>query len=108
MKPEQIEEIVKQTVDELIKRRLLKKELYEYVLSVVNKRLYSFFIKRNDKELHKILHELSDDKYIDIIYLHYSECKTIEWIADYLNKDVSTIKRNKKRLILKIYEMLEE
>lgn len=38
----------------------------------------------------------------DIIFLQYRDAKTLEWIAEYFNVDVSTIKRNKKRLIYKI------
>lgn len=108
MTPDHIKEIVKETVDELIKSKYIKVEPYEYILSEISKRLYSFFENRKDREIHNILTQLSDDSYIDVIYLHYSECKTIEWIAEYLNKDARTIRRNKKRLVLKIYEMLEE
>ena len=48
-----------------------------------------------------------DDEYIDIIYAIYRDGNTQEWLAEYLGVDVSTIKRNKKRLITKIYELLE-
>ena len=107
MTPEQIREVVGATLDELIKRRLIKTDTYPYILREVDKRLYDFFQGRGDgNEINTILPRLDDDPYIDVIYLQYRERKTIEWIAEHLEKDVSTIKRNKKRLILSIYNML--
>ena len=53
------------------------------------------------------LHSLSDDPYIELIYLLYRDRKTIEWIAEYYDVSDITIKRNKKRLIQKLYELLE-
>lgn len=109
MTPEQIREIVSMTLDELIARKLIERNNYSQVLSVVDKRLYNYF-KKNEKQkpsLTPILHRLADDPYIDIIYLQYRDGKTIEWIAEALNKDVSTIKRNKKRLILTIHRELD-
>lgn len=96
------------TIDELTKRKLLKLENYQNTLRAVDVNLYQYFDnKGNGTNVSYALHTLSDDPYIDIIYLQYRDRKTIEWIAEYYSVDVSTIKRNKKRLINKIYEMLE-
>ena len=109
MTPEQIREIVKITLDELQQRKQYKPADYSYMLQVVDKRLYEFFSSRSSKcSVGHILNRLSDDPYIDIIFLQYRDGKTLEWIAEYMGVDVSTIKRNKKRLIMAIYEQLEE
>lgn len=109
MTPEQIREVVKITLDELTQRKLMEvnKINYSAMLQVVDKYLYSFFSNRSKGGVGHILNQLSDDAYIDIIFLQYRDGKTLEWIAEYLGVDVSTIKRNKKRLISKIYELLE-
>lgn len=105
MNQSQIREIVNITLDELIQRKMLK-DPYHNILRILDKRLYNYFNGCKDSEIKSVLHELSDDPYIDIIYLQYRDHKTIEWIAEYYNKDTSTIKRNKKRLINKIYELV--
>ena len=107
MTPEQIREIVKITLDELMSRKQINTGSYQSVLQVVDVRLYKFFKGAKDKQLSYILSQLSDDAYIDIIYLQYRDGKTIEWIAEYMERDESTIKRNKKRLIYSIYDQLE-
>lgn len=109
MTPEQVREIVKMTLDELTDRKLIKSDSYQHTLGVVNKRLYDFFNNRGDGNgISHVLRQLSDDDYIDIIYLQYRDLKTLEFIAEYLGVDVSTIKRNKKRIINKIYNLLED
>ena len=111
MTPEQIREIVKITIEELTQRKLLEinKINYSAMLQVVERHLHNFFSSRGSSgSIGHILNRLSDDDYIDIIFLQYRDGKTIEWIAEYMDKDESTIKRNKKRLITAIYEQLEE
>lgn len=107
MSPEQIREIVRATVEELIKQRALEGDNYKRIMQELNDRLYKYFAGAKDNELRKVLLQLSDDPYIDIIYLIYRDRKTIEWIADRMERDESTIKRNKKRLIMSIYRELE-
>lgn len=108
MTPEQIREVVKMTLDELTQRKLIKDD-YQNILTAVERKLTQFFNNRGDGNgISYTLKVLSDDPYIDLIYLHYRDGKTLEWIAEYYEKEVSTIKRNKKRLIIKIHELLEE
>lgn len=109
MTQEQVREVVKITIDELIKAKFINTDSYQAILKQVEPTLNGFF-KGTYKDcisIDNILRQLSDDQYIDIIYLHYRDGKTLEWIAEYYSVDVSTIKRNKKRLICKIYELLE-
>ena len=55
----------------------------------------------------EILSKFHSDPYYDIIILKYFEKKTQEEIAEYFQKDVSTINRNKNRLVneIKVYLM---
>lgn len=109
MTPEQVREIVNITIDELLKRKVLDIEKYQNILRAVEVNLYSYFdgTNKNCIKFSHLLNSISDDPYIDIIYLQYRDGKTLEWIAEYFNKDVSTIKRNKKRIILDIYKLLD-
>lgn len=107
MTPEQIREIVKYTLDELTARKLIKDD-YAIILNVVEKKLRAFFNDKGDcKGVSYALNQLSDDKYIDVIFLQYRDEATIEWIAEALDVEVRTIMRNKKRLVKRIYELLE-
>jgi hypothetical protein len=104
MTTEQIREIIKLTVEELINKKVVKLDNYDYILEYVSNKLDDYFNNTDDTNITKALKVLSDDYYIDIIYLQYRDEKTIEWIAEYFNKDTRTILRNKKRLIYRIYE----
>ena len=106
MLPAEVREIVRITIDEILERKLFKVDSYQYISGVVGVHLTNFFNGTNNKVSHA-LRQLSSDPYIDIIYLQYRDGKTLEWIAEYMERDVSTVKRNKKRLITKIYELLE-
>ena len=107
MTPEQVREVVKITLDELTQRKLIKTVSYHNILKVVEEKLYKYFGNFKDTTgVGRLLRAFSDDPYIDIIFLRYRDCKTLEWIAEYMERDVSTIKRNKKRLIMLIYEEL--
>ena len=107
MTPEQIREIVKITLDELTQRKLIKDD-YPVILTVVEKKLSAFFNSKGDSSgVIYALNQLSDDPYIDIIFLHYRDEATLEKIAEVMDREVSTIKRNKKRLVKRIYELLE-
>lgn len=108
MTPEQIKEVVSITLDELIARRLISTEKYQFILRVMDKKLYAFFDNKGDgTNILYALRQLSDDPYIDVIYLQYRERQTLERIAEYMEKDISTVKRNKKRLIIQLYNVLE-
>ena len=107
MTTDQIREIIRLTLEELIDRKVVKLDSYDYILEYVSNRLDDYFNSTDDNDITRALKSLSDDYYIDIIYLQYRDEKTIEWIAEYFNKDTRTILRNKKRLIYKIYEEIK-
>ena len=109
MTEEQVREIVRLTIEGLLDINDLQKDSYRHILIRVNKKLYDFFNHKGDsKAVAWALNELSDDPYIDIIYLQYRDEKTLEKIGEILHKDYSTIMRNKRRLILKLYNLVKE
>lgn len=85
-----------------------KPKKYRTISREVGNRLtYYFNTQKSDKEIRDILLGLYYDPYIDVIYCQYRDGMTLEAIANHMRKDVTTIKRNKKRLILEIYEKLK-
>lgn len=106
MNKEEVQAIVFMTIKEL-KRQGMLKDRYSVILKETEPIIKQFFLKKNNKELERFLINYSDDPYIDVIYLHYRDGMTIERIAEVMEKDASTIKRNKKRLIQAIYNTLE-
>ena len=60
-----------------------------------------------DGQIRKILKRLQGDKYIKIIPLYFAYHYTIEEIAEALDVEISTVSRNKKRLCMKIYNLLD-
>lgn len=108
MDQSQIREVVKITLDELAQRNMLK-DPYQDILRIVDKDLRDYFNNKGDGNgVSYALHQILDDPYIDLIYLHYRDERTIEDIAEYYDKDTSTILRNKKRLVKSIYEMIRD
>lgn len=103
---EEVQSIILMTINEL-KRQGLLKDTYSVILKETEPVIKNYFCRKKNKQVERFLVEYSDDPYIDIIYLHYRDAITIERIAGILNKDVSTIKRNKKRLIMQLYDLLE-
>ena len=108
MSKDEIQDIIRMTINELKCQGLLvEKESYNEALEKVEPVLREYFTRKNNKKIESFLVEHSDDTYIDIIYLHYRDGITIGRMADILDKDISTIKRNKKRLIKSINKMLQ-
>ena len=94
------------TIDELDQRGRLQPS-YRDILSKVEGKLKRFFAGEKMHDVAAALTELSDDAYIDVIYLQYRDGKTLEWIAEALERDSRTITRNKKRLIIRLYELMD-
>lgn len=81
-----------------------KNDQIENAISSLNQNIYrtKVFIKYIDK----VLKKFKDDPYYRIIKLKYFENKGIEYIAEEMQKDTSTISRNKNRLINEIKALL--
>ncbi|ODM27620.1 hypothetical protein A7W90_16150 [Clostridium sp. Bc-iso-3] len=58
--------------------------------------------KREIQRIEKALDVVKEDAYYDIIELKYFDNHTIEYIAEHFDKDETTIRRNKNRLINKL------
>lgn len=107
MTTEEIREIVRMTLEELIRDRLINVDSYDTVLEHVAPKLRAYFNGDDDSKVSAALKSIADDYYADIIYLQYRDDHTIEWIAEELNREPRTILRNKKRLIYKLYEEMK-
>lgn len=107
MTEEQIKKLVRITVDELTREQIME-EPKKTAIKKAERSLKRYFAGAKGYEyVGDILKTLADDEYIDIIYLRYEHKKTVEEIAEKCNKDASTIRRNNKRLLKKIYVQLK-
>lgn len=107
MNNEQIREVVRITIEELLSQNALK-DPYPSIKKEVESRLKDFFNGKNNVKIGYILNQLSDDEYLDIIFLYYRDGCTLEKIAEILDRDTTTISRNRKRLIQEIYLKINE
>ena len=106
MTEEEIKKIVKMTVKEL-KREGMAKEIDDVMFEDMSKRLYYHFNEGYSEEVARVLERIKTDFYYSIIPMYYGKRMTHEAIAEKLNVEVSTITRNKKRLCIDIYRLLE-
>lgn len=81
-------------------------EPYIKMRQQVEKKLQLYFSGKGGTDTAKCLAQLAGDPYIEIISALYRDHLTMEKTAERMGKDVSTIKRNKKRLIMEIYERM--
>ena len=102
----EVQSIILMTIQEL-KRQGMLKDRYNLILKDTEPAVKEYFLNKENKKIGLFLRDFSDDPYIDIMYLYYRDGITLEKIAAMLDKDVSTIKRNKKRLLTELYELLE-
>lgn len=110
MNTEDVKNIVRLTVKELLNNNCLivPNADYRTILRAVELNLFSLFNSQGDNTaIISALNKLAGDPYINIIFLQYKDNITLERIAEYFNKDVSTIKRNKKRLIKELYRLMD-
>lgn len=64
------------------------------------------YTKKLVAKINDALYEIKDDIYYDIIPLVYFENQTREYVAEHFNTTVTTISRNKTRLIHQLKAML--
>lgn len=102
-----IREIVKETISEL-KRTGLLKNVTDLAYSEVTELLKDYYDSgERDSVISKALKELDSDTYFKIIPLYFRYNYTIEQIAEVFDVEISTITRNKKRLCLDIYSLIQ-
>lgn len=76
--------------------------------SAQTKLLEYYYSDIKTSKITSILKRIEDDKYFPILSLIYEERMIIEDVAYEMGVDVRTILRNKKRLTLLIYDLLED
>ena len=104
-------EIIKETVQETIKQ-LKKNGLLRNVADLVYHEATATLKKyykdgENNAAVASALKELEQDQYYKIIPLYFRYGYTIEEIAEVFEVEISTISRNKKRLSLDFYSLME-
>ena len=106
MNESEIRKVVKETIREL-KRDGLLKDVKTVAYQTTAERLSRHYAGAEDEELEIALDELRADYYFRVLPLYYGKRMTIEQIAEQMNVEVSTIVRNKRRLCLMLYGLLE-
>lgn len=107
MTENELKKIMRDFVVELKRGHMLRNES-DAIYNDVSERLYKYYRDgERDQNIKNILKDMDGDIYINIIPLYYKNTYTIEKIAEMLDVDVSTVVRNKKRICLSIYTMLE-
>ncbi len=85
----------------------IKREDNEIVEQEISKLLQrNYIISTQLKWINGIVESLRNNKFYDLIELKYYEQKSYEEIAEYFDCDVSTVSRNKNKLINKIKGLL--
>ena len=106
MTAEEIKMIVKETVRELKESDLLAdKDTFKYAEGAKMLRQY-YDDGGNDKEITKALKAIDTDLYVDILPLFYRDGQTMEHLAESMGVDVTTVYRNKRRLVITLYDMV--
>lgn len=102
-----IKAIVAETIRQLRKDGILK-SASDVSYHEITARLRQYFRDgETDPEVAEALQKVEGDQYYKIIPLYFRYGYTIESIAETLGVEVSTVSRNKKRMSLKIHEILE-
>ena len=104
-------EIIQATVQETIKQ-LKKSGLLKNVTDIAYHEATAALRKHykdgeNNAAVAAALKEIEQDPYFKIIPLYFRYGYTIEEIAEVFDVEISTISRNKKRLSLDIYGLIE-
>lgn len=106
MNKDEVQEIVKETVKELRREGLIHDE-FKQIARSTGQKLKDYYTGKPDERLAEALDRLRNDMYFDIIPMYYHNRYTLENISERLYTDISTVSRNKKRLLIELYfEML--
>ena len=112
------EELIKKTVKETVLQLKIEGLMKDLIRSPQEKtedllRNYQALTMSGDPAAEKMIQRIEmalrvikEDPYYDVIIMYYIEGKTREDIADLLNTSVTTVSRNKSRLISRISAVL--
>lgn len=107
MTEQEIKKLMRDFVVELKRGHMLRNES-DAIYNDVSNKLYKYYREgERDKAIKNALDDMHGDIYINIIPLFYKNHYTIEKIAEMMDVDISTVSRNKKRICVSIYAMLE-
>ena len=104
---DEVKEIVAETIRQMRREGLLKSAA-DIAYHEITARVRQYYRDgETDPEVTEALEKLEEDPYYKILPLLYRYGYTVETIAETLGADARTIYRNKKRLCLKLHELLE-
>lgn len=101
MDQEKINRIVKEVLWETMQPGYWEQVERKWIEDM-GKRLYYFYSDQDvrDEALKRSMHAIMNDYYFNIIEMRYRDLLTYEKIADNMSIDISTVKRNQRRLLL--------
>lgn len=106
MNEEKIKEIVALTLEELINEKLINRD-NDMCYKFMSKKLFKYFADGVvDNQMEHGLNALEEDPWYKILILYYEDRKTTENVAEELGCAITTIVRNKKRLVLRLYDLV--
>ena len=112
MTDQKLESIIDRAVDKTFKKfrdHGALKSHSEIIYREISKKLKDYYIlPEADSRMSNALAQLQNDRFYTIIPKFYGSDHTLEEVAQDLSVDISTITRNKKRLCIEIYELMEE
>ena len=98
-----IKKVVNATIDSMLRKNMLRYNDNVILSSVGNILTRYYDSDMKDITIKDTLDKLSDHTYSDILAMYYRDHMTLEVIAEKYNVDVSTIRRNKRKLCLEFY-----
>ena len=102
-----IQETVKETIFEMRRNGLLKRA-DDVAYNQIGARLYEFFKDPDkDPEMQAALDKIRGDYYAASLADYYRDHLSLDVIAEAYHCELTTIKRNKKRLCLQLFQMLQ-
>lgn len=104
MTESEVKQVVKETINELRKQGLLKDARYTEAAEMLT-RFYAD--GETDLVIRSALKTISSDQYFKLIPLAYDYGYTNNQLAEVFGVDVTTVKRNKKRLCLQILSAVD-
>lgn len=108
MTKEQVRNIVRETVQELIRSGVIGKNDDSTAYNEIVGLLRDYYKDgETDRAITSALQSVEADSYFRIIPLYFSEHYTNERLAEFFNVEVSTISRNKRRICLAVYDALQ-
>ena len=102
-----VTEIIRMTILELQRAGMLK-DTKDSAYADINDMLKRFYDGgEKDAVIRDALKKLEADAYFKILPMYYGYGYTIDEIADSFEVETSTISRNKKRLCLEVYKLIQ-